>query len=120
MTWLIAGRPSTVAGILIIAFGRSTVVHSERAASIVFSVALVDELLQLTTREQLAGQVVEPYGDPELGEPGQCVGHDLNLSWPSWEVSGARSGEALLGRGRDVLLGESELLVELLVVGRGT
>jgi hypothetical protein len=36
---VIAGRPSAVAGILIIALGRWTVVHSERAASIVFSVS---------------------------------------------------------------------------------
>src|SRR3954465_5556137 len=32
----------------------------------------------------------------------------------------AGRGEALRGDGRDVLLGEAELLVELLIVGRGT
>ena len=40
MAWVIAGSPSTVAGILMSRFGRSTIHHSARASAMVFAVSL--------------------------------------------------------------------------------
>lgn len=40
IAWVIAGSPSTVAGILMNRLGRSTIHHSARASAIVLSVSL--------------------------------------------------------------------------------